>query len=314
MPAASAATERNRVRTLKGREGEHRVVGLSLGPLCLGEVQRGRLHRLVGRSTIGFLLVERLAPRVVELRHLLLPRRRGLVRRMVERDGLRTTLPAPLESGESVTLRARLLQDSGDELVLRFEVADTGIGLTPDQRARLFNAFEQAEGSTTRKYGGTGLGLAICTRLVELMGGRIWVESEPGQGSQFHFELSLGVDANAPAQASLDRPLLGRSVLLADDSPTQRKWLAGVLRTWGMTVREMDGGVEALAAINAPGSAFDVVLLDAQMPDMPGLAVAQSMRSGQHPLLARTTKTPMAWALCGPKATSWPKAHCSSWC
>ena len=91
----------------------------------------------------------------------------------------------------SIALRVRLLQDDGDELVLRFEVADTGIGLSPDQMSRLFRAFEQAESSTTRKYGGTGLGLVITQRLAELMGGEVGVDSTPGVGSTFWFTARL---------------------------------------------------------------------------------------------------------------------------
>jgi signal transduction histidine kinase/DNA-binding response OmpR family regulator len=167
--------------------------------------------------------------------------------------------------------------DSGtgsDRAVLRFEVADNGIGIAPTARERLFEPFSQADSSTTRRYGGTGLGLAICKRLVEAMGGAIGVDSEPGRGSTFWFTLPLAVVA---APALPDAGLTGRRLLLLDDRPLERATLAEQLRAWGATVDER--ATASLDAVpHAAGRArVDAVVLDVQTVGPDGLELARTI-------------------------------------
>ncbi|MDD5031170.1 MAG: ATP-binding protein, partial [Rhodoferax sp.] len=177
---------------------------------------------------------------------------------------------------------------AGDSVLLRFAVRDTGIGLTPEQSGRLFRSFEQADSSTTRKYGGTGLGLVICKRLAELMGGTIGVNSAAGQGSEFWFTASLGVvqvQAVGPSSAELPgvstplaRPLNSAlRVLLVEDHPVNRLAMCGMLRRLG--------GAEPTIAVNgqeavdiALRETFDVILMDTQMPVMDGLQATRRLR------------------------------------
>jgi len=175
---------------------------------------------------------------------------------------------------------------------LHFRLSDTGIGIPPEKQKKLFKAFSQADGSMARKYGGTGLGLAICVRLVELMGGTIWVESEPGRGSTFHFTATLGLQER-PARLQeelLAGELRGRSVLVVDDNSTNLEVLCGMLRRWSLHPAAAASGPEALAALekaHGAGSPFALVLLDSHMPEMDGFAVAQAIHERPH--LASTT-------------------------
>ncbi len=178
------------------------------------------------------------------------------------------------------------------DVVLHFEVRDTGIGIPPDKRDAIFAPFEQADGSTTRKYGGTGLGLAISARLVEMMGGRIWVESEVGKGTTFHFTAAFQVRqdgaAGGPVAAAPD--LTGLPVLVIDDNATNRRILEGMLRNWGMRPHGAAGGSAALgelARAAAAGSPYRLVLLDVMMPEVDGFAVAQRIQ--RQPELAGAT-------------------------
>ncbi len=164
---------------------------------------------------------------------------------------------------------------------LHFVVRDTGIGLNAEGLARLFQSFSQADSSTTRKYGGTGLGLAISRRLVELMGGRMWAESDgPGRGSRFHFTLPARASAAAPgARRDLigTQPALkGMRMLVVDDNATNRRILALQAAKWGMVVRDTESPLEALALVAA--EAFDVAVLDMHMPELDGAALAQRLR------------------------------------
>ena len=182
------------------------------------------------------------------------------------------------ERGE-VVLAVRLLATTGDEAELQFDVRDTGIGIPPEAQARLFQSFSQADASTTRKYGGTGLGLAISKRLAELMGGRMWVESEPGRGSTFSFTVRA---VTAPARPKLylgggKAGLQGRRLLIVDDNATGRRILGELARNWGMVPRAVSGGAEALALLRGP-EPFDLAILDMQMPDMDGLQLAEEIR------------------------------------
>ncbi len=162
---------------------------------------------------------------------------------------------------------------------LHFSVLDTGIGIPADRLDRLFQSFSQVDASTTRKYGGSGLGLAISKRLSELMGGRMWVESEVGTGSTFHFTIQAEA---APAQARVylrsEQPQLrDRRVLIVDDNETNRRVLVAQTRSWNMIPRETGSPHEAVGWISR-GDRFDVALLDMQMPEMDGIALAATMR------------------------------------
>jgi PAS domain S-box-containing protein len=195
------------------------------------------------------------------------------------------------EKGE-VVVRCERVSSSGEPAIrLRFSVSDTGIGIPADKLQAIFEPFTQADGSTTRKYGGTGLGLTISLRLVELMGGRIWAESEVGKGSTFTFEVVL-----EPARASLERTietpvdLKGLPVLVVDDNATNRRVLAEMLRHWGARPTCTASGVEALDELrwaNNNGHPYPLVLLDGMMPGMDGFMVAE--RIAQDPKLAGIT-------------------------
>ena len=200
----------------------------------------------------------------------------------------------------SITVRTRVLEDTPEGVLLRIEVADTGIGITPEDQKRLFAAFEQADGSMTRKYGGTGLGLAICKRLVQLMGGEIGVDSTPGQGSTFWFTVRLGKgsDAVSPAPTytgkSADERLLdeyaGTRVLLAEDEPINQEVSRGLLADAGLMVDLAEDGLQALAL--AKQNTYALILMDMQMPHMNGVDATKAIRAlpgySQTPILAMT--------------------------
>jgi len=168
--------------------------------------------------------------------------------------------------------------DSG-QVRLRFSVRDSGIGIPPDRMDRLFKTFSQVDASTTRQYGGTGLGLAISRRIVELMGGRIWVESETGRGSTFSFEIETlpapSIARGIPAGKT--SRLAGRRVLIVDDNATSCRVLSQRLAGWSMVPRVAGTTAEAAAAI-ARGDTFDIVLVDYALGNVDGVAVAQSLR------------------------------------
>ena len=186
------------------------------------------------------------------------------------------------ERGE-VALEVALESASPDSLKLHFVIRDTGIGIPANKLATIFRPFEQADGSTTRKYGGTGLGLAISAHLVELMGGRIWVESEPGSGSRFHFTARFGLaTAQVPHAPPLElSDLRGLPVLIVDDHNANRRILAGALARWGMRPSLAANGDEALRQLqdasdrNEP---FAMVLSDVHMPEMDGFTLAERVR------------------------------------
>jgi PAS domain S-box-containing protein len=178
----------------------------------------------------------------------------------------------------SVSIGVRLLEDDGVTSMLRFDVADTGIGISPEARERLFTPFVQADGSMTRRYGGTGLGLAISRRLVELMHGTITVAENPAGGSIFSFDVGLGhIDANAvaPAEPTI-APLKGRRVLIVDDNAIARLALTGYLTSWGLKATDTDDPAHALALLReaaAEQRPFDLVILDYVMPQRDGLSL-----------------------------------------
>lgn len=178
------------------------------------------------------------------------------------------------EKGE-VVVRVQSGIEQRDEAHLHFTITDTGIGIPPEKHEKIFREFEQADGSTSRKYGGTGLGLAICSRFCEMMGGKIWVESEVGKGSAFHFTARLHLQKVTMAQPSTEdiSNLKELSVLVVDDNATNRKILEQILLYWGMNPTVVDSGKGALAAIkNAceSGRPFPIILTDCMMPEMDG--------------------------------------------
>ena len=192
------------------------------------------------------------------------------------------------EKGE-VVVRVEVDSQSEDKVTLHFTVRDTGIGIPAEKQEIIFGAFEQADGSTTRRYGGSGLGLAITSHLVNLMGGRIWLESVCGRGSTFHFRLPLGLGANRGAtQLAEFTRLRNLPALVVDDNQTNRHILMEVLKRWKMLPAEAEGGESALALLKQSkedAHPFPVILLDAQMQDMDGFAVAEQIK--RDPELAR---------------------------
>ncbi|MDR0577770.1 MAG: response regulator [Candidatus Accumulibacter sp.] len=185
------------------------------------------------------------------------------------------------EKGE-ITLNVSQLEQRGDTVELRFSVSDTGIGIPVDKQKSIFLAFEQADTSTTRKYGGTGLGLAISRRLVSLMHSELRVESQPGYGSTFWFDLVLPCLAGAvPKPLASAEALKGRTVLLVDDNDTNRRVLMEQLNGWGMKPRESSSVDEALRCLLIAANtaaAFSLVLTDLQMPDKNGVDLIRAMR------------------------------------
>ncbi len=204
----------------------------------------------------------------------------------------------------SVTLHVRVADSDETSLLIRFAVQDTGIGIAPEQQQRLFHSFEQADSSTTRRYGGTGLGLAITRRLAQLMGGEAGFESEPGVGSTFWFTARFAhceqhaTAANAaasppeavPAEVTLMRRYRGVRVLLAEDNPINQEVALDLLREAGLTADLARDGNEAVAM--AQRTAYDLILMDVQMPGMNGLDATRAIRRlpvhATTPILAMT--------------------------
>jgi two-component system, sensor histidine kinase and response regulator len=174
--------------------------------------------------------------------------------------------------------------------VVRFIVQDTGIGISAEAQTRLFQSFNQADGSTTRKYGGTGLGLAISKQLVGMMEGEIGVESEPGHGSTFWFTAQLekqAADAQTPER--LSRDFYGLKVLVVDDNATNRQILIHQILSWNLETGNAAGGLEALTMLRASaaqGRPYDVALLDVRMSEMDGLTLARAIKA--DPIIAGT--------------------------
>ncbi|MCK6553181.1 PAS domain S-box protein [Candidatus Binatia bacterium] len=195
-----------------------------------------------------------------------------------------------------VAARAAASADRGDEegcraesdcepgIELHFAVRDSGIGIAPDRQQAVFNAFEQGDGSTARRYGGTGLGLAISAKLVRMMGGRMWVESDVGRGSTFHFTARFGVQPaeraaiarGRPSKSGLRGPWGPLKILLAEDNAVNQKLVTRLLERGGHTVNVAGNGHEVLAALQK--ERFDVVLMDVQMPEMDGFQTTAEIR------------------------------------
>lgn len=185
------------------------------------------------------------------------------------------------EKGE-VAVVGRIQNDFGNEILLKFMVNDTGIGLTPEQRGRLFESFQQADITTTRKYGGTGLGLAISKKLVELMGGEIGVESESGKGSSFWFTVRVGKTNSRKRLLLPDPELRGRRVLVVDDNEYARTILADMMLSMSFKVEQASSGQAAIETVRAAagsGNPYDVVFMDWQMPEIDGIETARRIRA-----------------------------------
>jgi signal transduction histidine kinase/CheY-like chemotaxis protein/ligand-binding sensor domain-containing protein len=186
------------------------------------------------------------------------------------------------QQGE-VGLKVALESRTQDQVRLHFVVQDTGIGIAPQKQKLIFEAFSQADGSTARKVGGTGLGLTISKRLVEMMGGRIWVESVEGKGSAFHFTTSLGEGKAAeapPAMATV--ALAGLGVLVVDDNITNRRILQEMLSNWGMKPTPAESGTTALECVKQAEAPFALILTDFNMPDMDGFTLVEQLRQDPH--------------------------------
>ena len=192
-----------------------------------------------------------------------------------------------------VALKVHLESKEKDDCLLHFMVSDTGIGIPTEKLKLIFDPFSQADSSTTRHYGGTGLGLTISTRLVEKMGGVVWVESEAGRGTQFHFTIRLGtVDAAGIVIGTIAPPeiLRGVKVLIVDDNKTNRRILEGMLKRWEMQSTSVAGGEEALEQLSAAWEArepFGLILMDMHMPEMDGFGLVERIR--ERPELSTAT-------------------------
>ncbi len=186
------------------------------------------------------------------------------------------------EHGE-IFVSVERASETAETIDLHFAIRDSGVGIPEDKQQKIFEAFSQADGSMTRKYGGTGLGLTICTKLADLMHGRIWVQSEVGKGSTFHFTARLGIQGT-PTHRPI--PLLPEQLrdlhsLIVDDNFTNRRVMLGMLSRWGMRPTAVDGGRAALQAIeiaNNAGHPFPLILLDGQMPEMDGFTLAEHIQ------------------------------------
>jgi PAS domain S-box-containing protein len=289
------ADQREYVRMLRG-SGEA-LLTLINDILDFSKIEAGKLeievidfdlHTVVEEAVN--LLAERAHNKKLELAYLIHPEVPGAVRGDPGR--LRQILINLVgnaikftQSGE-VILRARLAGQEGDSRTVRFEVTDTGIGIDPEARDRLFQPFTQAEGSTTRKFGGTGLGLAISRQLTELMDGQIGVESEPGKGSTFWFTVRLQKQVgDGTALPPPRESLRGLRMLVVDDNATNRRIVMEQARSWGMLPEEAPGGREALdilASAAASGQPHDLAVVDMQMPEMDGLQLARAIRADRR--------------------------------
>jgi two-component system sensor histidine kinase/response regulator len=191
-----------------------------------------------------------------------------------------------------VTLEVQVEAEDGDNRTLHFTVLDSGIGIPPPKQKLIFQPFSQADSSTTRRYGGTGLGLTISKRLVELMGGEMWVESEVERGSQFHFTVRVRTSQKPIEVGTIAPPEILRNVrvLIVDDNRTNRRILEGMLKSWEMKSTSAEGGEEALLRLSSAlleGDPYALVLTDMHMPKMDGFSLTEQIR--QRPELSTAT-------------------------
>jgi signal transduction histidine kinase/CheY-like chemotaxis protein len=191
-----------------------------------------------------------------------------------------------------VAMKVEVKSQDGDSRTLQFTVSDTGIGIPREKQALIFDPFSQADTSTTRKYGGTGLGLTISARLVELMGGKIRLESEVGRGTQFFFTVQMKSSEMPSAVGSIAPPeiLRGVKVLVVDDNSTNRRIMHGMLKRWAMRPTQVEGGEAALVELSAAreaGAPYGLIVTDMHMPKMDGFSLVERIR--QRPELATAT-------------------------
>lgn len=190
-----------------------------------------------------------------------------------------------------VSLIVELASRKENQMMLHFMVRDTGVGIPTEKQHSIFEAFTQADCSTTRKFGGTGLGLTISARLVAIMQGKIWVKSIPGEGSCFHFTVCLGVAKEVvPLRSNNNVSLVGKSVLVVDDNPTNLRILSETLQKWGIQVDLSTSAQEALILLSAAenrGRPYDLMLTDVHMPDMDGFGLVEAVK--KHPNFAPLT-------------------------
>ncbi|HYL78831.1 MAG TPA: response regulator [Bryobacteraceae bacterium] len=199
------------------------------------------------------------------------------------------------ERGE-VALEVSLESRDDHQAVLKFSIHDTGIGIPPEKQTRIFEAFAQVDGSMTRRFGGTGLGLTISTRLAAMMGGRIWLQSQPDIGSHFHFTARVTLAKNRATEPSFEPACLaGVAVLIVDDNATNRRMLEGALSRWRMQTVLAASAAEGLLRIeeaSAAGRHFQLILTDAEMPEMDGFAFVEQVRkSGERGAVVMLTST-----------------------
>ena len=283
----------NNILDISKIEAEH--LTLEATSFYFGEVLEN-LFRLVSHKAVEKQIKLRvdLAPEVPGMKLLGDPLRLGQILINLTGNAIKFT-----DHG-SIIVRARLLEDTPEGVLLRIEVADTGIGITTEQQQRLFTAFEQADGSMTRKYGGSGLGLAISKRLVEIMGGEIGVTSTPGQGSTFWFTVRLVKSSElvqpAPAFSEVSayerllNEYLGTRLLLAEDEPMSQEVSRGLLEDAGLVVDLAEDGLQALDL--AKQNSYALILMDMQMPHMNGIDATKAIRAlpgyEQKPIVAIT--------------------------